>query len=1310
MATLLLSAAGAAIGGSIGGTVLGLSSVAIGRAVGATIGKAIDQRLLGSGSDPVEVGRVDRFRLTGASEGTAIARSFGRVRLGGQVIWASDFLETVATSGGGGKGRPPQPQVTQFSYTVSLAIALCEGEISSVSRVWADGEEVSLRDLNMTVYTGSDDQLPDPLMEAVEGAGQVPAYRGTAYVVMEAVDLGRFGNRVPQFSFEITRPISAEAEEAATSMPHGVKGVALVPGTGEYALATTPVYYSDQPGSTWAANLNSPSGLTDFETSFTALREEAPNCEAASLVVCWFGDDLRCGSCTLVPKVETDKAEGQAMPWSVSGLSRGQADVLEEVDGRPVYGGTPADASVVEAIRHMRDAGKRVLFYPFILMDQVGGNGLPDPYSGATDQPALPWRGRITLSTAPGRPGSPDGTAQADQEVADFFGTAQASDFIVGNGVVTYVGNPNDWGMRRFILHYAALCAAAGGIDSFAIGTEMRGLTWIRGAGNAFTAVEQFRALAAEVRVLLPEAQIGYAADWSEYFGYQPQDGSGDRYFHLDPLWGDANIDFVGIDNYIPLSDWREGRDHADAALWPSIYDLDYLKANIQGGEGYDWFYHSAEAREAQIRTPIEDGAGGEPWIYRYKDIRNWWENAHFERVGGVRSQTPTAWEPRSKPIWFTELGCGAVDKGTNQPNKFLDPKSSESSLPLYSNGQRDDFIQAQYLRAMYEYWGMAENNPEADLYAGRMVDMANAYVWAWDTRPFPFFPNNLAQWSDGLNYLRGHWINGRVSSRSLASVVAEICERAGVAAFDVSALKGMVRGYGVDQVADGRSELQPLMLAYGFDAVERDGRLIFQMRGEAEAVPVEPDLLAMSEEIAGGVARARETDAELAGRVRLRFVETEGDHAIQSEEAVPPDEATHAVSSSETALALTRGEARRIVERWLIESRVARDTIRFALPPSRLDIGAGDIVSIPGTDGLADEIYRVDRVEQAGSRVLDAVRIEPSVYDPASFEEGLAATRAFVPPVPVQPLFLDLPLITGDEVPHAPHLATTASPWPGSVAVWSSDRPEDFRQDLLVTQRSVIGRTKTQLSRARPGVWDNGAALEVELLHGALESRPLSSVLNGANLAAIGDGTPGNWELFQFQTADVIGPGTYWLSGRLRGQLGSDALMPDLWPEGSWVVLLNGAPEQIPLSAAERRIAKYFRIGPALRPVDDPSYVERVEAFDGNGLRPLSPVHLRTTQDPGGALDLSWIRRTRVDGDSWDVPEVPLGEEREAYLVRVFQNDTLLREVEVTAPAWRYELADQTADGAAGALRFEVAQISARYGAGLFGRVTAML
>ncbi len=1028
MATILLSAAGAAVGGSFGGTVAGLSSVAVGRAVGATLGRVVDQRLLGQGGQAVETGKVDRFRLTNAGEGDPVAQVFGRMRVGGQVIWASDFREVVSVSGGG-KGGPPKPKTTSYSYSVSLAIALCEGEITRVGRIWADGEEVAADDLNLRVYTGTVDQQPDPTISAIEGADRVPGYRGTAYVVMEDLPLEQFGNRVPQFSFEVIRPEQRAAPGSADTMSFGIKGVALIPGTGEYSLATTPVNYVKGVGARWSANTSTPAGKSDFALSVDCLNEELPNLQAASLVVSWFGDDLRCGNCSIQPKVEDAAIEGENMPWRVSGLTRGTAAEIAKIDGRPVYGGTPTDASVIEAIEAMNASGKAVMLYPFILMEQLAGNTLPDPYSDNDAQAHLPWRGRITLSVAPGRPGTPDGTGAAEAEVAAFFGTAAAADFAVGGGAVNYTG-PQEWSFSRFILHYAALCAAAGGVDAFCIGSEMRGLTQIRGQGGAFVAVSRLRALAAEVRVLLgPQVKISYAADWSEYFGYQPEDGSGDRFFHLDPLWADENIDFIGIDNYMPLADWRADDGHLDVQEWDSIYNVGYLKANIEGGEGFDWYYHSPEARAAQIRTEITDGAHDEPWIFRYKDLRNWWSNAHHERIGGVRQEIPTDWIAMSKPIWFTEYGCAAVDKGANQPNKFVDLKSSESSLPHHSTGARDELMQMQYLRAMSEYWSDPAHNPMSSEYGGAMLNMARSFVWAWDVRPYPFFPNNRELWSDGTSYARGHWINGRTSARSLASVVGEICRRAGLEHYDTSGLYGHVRGYAVDRVTDARASLQPLMIRHGFDAIERDGALHFQMRDGLDAKMLDPETFAVSPDLEGITEQVREAEAEVSGRVRLRFVQADGNFDSISEEAVLADEATHAVASSELNMALTRAEGRQIAERWLTEARVSRETVRFALPPSRMGLGAGDVIGLPGDGDEGPGLYRIDRVEQADLQIIEAVRIEPEVYDPAEMDDELVLLRPFVSPTPVVPLFLDLPLLRGDEVPHAPHIAATAEP-----------------------------------------------------------------------------------------------------------------------------------------------------------------------------------------------------------------------------------------------------------------------------------------
>ncbi|MGB0902678.1 baseplate multidomain protein megatron [Halocynthiibacter sp.] len=1326
MATIVLGAAGAALGSAFGGTVLGLSSAVIGRAIGATIGRAIDARIMGSGAEPVETGKVDRFRLMSASEGSSIPHLYGAMRVPGQVIWASDFLENSSSSqSSGGKGGAPKgPKVTTYEYSVSIAIALCEGEISGVGRIWADGDEISADGLNMRVYTGREDQMPDPKIEAVQGVGNAPSYRGIAYVVLEDLPLGPYGNRIPQLSFEVERPergVEGDSVSEAGTLAEGVQGVALIPGTGEYSLATTPVHYSDGPGRLRGANLNSPSGMTDFTGSVSALGSALPASKSVSLVVSWFGDDLRMEHCNLRPKVEQNTNDAAAMPWAVSGLRRDTATLVPEENGRAIYGGTPTDQSVIEAIHHLKDSGQEVVLYPFILMDQIAGNGLPDPWSDAGDQPALPWRGRITGNKAPGQTGSNDTFAAAAAEVDVFFGTAAPGDFTQvtvaasaplahGGSVsasdgavkasVSYTG-PAEWSYRRFILHYAHLCAVAGGVDAFCIGSEMRGMTQYRGENGSFPAVDALIALAADVRTILgPDVKIGYAADWSEYFGYHPQDGSGDVYFHLDPLWMDDNIDFIGMDNYMPLADWRDGRDHLDAH-WGAIYNPDYLRGNVMGGEGYDWFYHSSEARAAQIRTPITDGAENEPWVFRYKDIRSWWTKLHYNRRnGGVRDTDPNLWVPGSKPIWFMEYGCAAIDKGANEPNRFLDPKSSESALPYQSDGSRDELMQRAALGAIQSYWADPGNNPTDPDSGHQMVDMAHAHVWAWDARPFPWFPNNGQLWSDGVNYPRGHWLNGRSSGWRLAAVVEEICKRSGVEKYDVSELHGYVLGYLDDDSRDARAAIQPLMLAYGFDAIEREGVLKFRLRDGHASIAISSDEMVVTDELDARVQTTRAPTAEIAGRVRLNHIEVGGNYDIRSVEAIFPDEVTYSVSQNELPLAISQNEARMIAERWLAEARIARDTVRLALPPSQLLVGAGDVIHLPDEEGN-NASYRIDHVEQSGMQVVDAVRVETGVYVSGDSSLDTPGMRPFLVPVPVLPVFMDLPLLSGSDVAHAPWLAVVAKPWPGTVAALSSATDNGYGLNNLLQKGAVFGVTRSEFRKAPAGVLDRSAFLTVELSTGALSSASKEDVLNGANLAAVGDGSADNWEVLQFEEAVLVAPDTWELRGFLRGQQGTDGMMPNSWPEDSLFVLLNDAPQQIERAIEARGLDRHYRIGPASRSYDDPSYIHIIGNFKGNGLRPFAPAHLQGTVF-GGDLEVSWIRRTRVDGDSWESFEVPLGEESELYLVRVWDGGVLLREATVTSPSFIYDASMQAADGVGTGYAVEVMQVSALYGPGL--------
>ena len=1298
MAQIVLSAAATAA--SSGANVLVQTAAA---AAASFVGGQIDQLLFGPRRGrPIEGPRLDDLQVQASTEGAPILRIIGRARVAGQIIWATNFKETIveSTQSSGGKGGAPRGQsdVTEYKYAANFAVGLCEGEIDRIGRVWADGKPAALADYVVRVYKGTETQQADSLIEAVEGAGQAPAFRGLAYVVFEELPLERFGNRLPQFTFEVFRSLRGNDPEA---LENRLEAVNIIPGSGEFVYATEPVRRELGEGVTEVENVNNNMGVADFVASMDLLEDLAPSLDAAALVVSWFGDDLRCGQTDLRPGVETATKTSSPQTWSAGGADRAGARLVSQIDGRPAYGGTPSDASVKQAIADLKSRGKTVVFYPFLLMDVPAGNALGDPYTGETGQAAYPWRGRVTCDPAPGVAGTVDKTAAATTQVDAFFGTAAMGDFAQTDGEVVYTG-PNEWSYRRMILHYANLCAIAGGVEAFLIGSEMRGLTTVRGAGNSFPAVSQLQALAADVKAILGAGtKVSYAADWSEYANYRPADGSNDVYFHLDPLWADVNVDFIGIDNYMPLSDWRDGLAHLDAlAGYQSIYDIGYLQSNIRGGEGYDWFYADGAARDAQTRITIADTAEGKDWVFRIKDLWGWWTNAHYDRPGGVESSTATAWAAQSKPFWFTELGAPAVDKGANQPNVFIDPKSSETGLPYYSNGQRDDFIQRRFLEAHLSYWnGGAANNPISSVYGAEMVTTDRVFAYAWDARAYPDFPDRHDVWGDTENWSLGHWLTGRIGRVPLNVAITSLARESGFSEIVTDRVEGLITGYVVDRPMSPRAALEPLLDVFQIDAVESGSEIRFVARGGEAVSTVSEGDLAAEEPGSFELRRAQETD--LPVEVQLGHFDSEAEYRHSIAESRLLTTPSQRLATIEFAAMLEAGDAQALADSLLAESWVMRDTQTFRLPPSRLALEPSDVLTL-NVAGQSIEA-RLLSLEDRADRAVRGVRNEKSVYRrPAGATRRLA--RATLPTygAPVLEL-LDLPLLRGDEIPHAPWAAAFSNPWPGGVALYRSRTGGEATLSLVLSAPAVMGRLSAELAPGPVGRWDRTNVLSVLVNGGALQSRTRLDVLGGANAVAI-EAPNGEWEIVQFETAQLTGAGQYSLVGLLRGQAGTEGLVTLTKPVDARFVLLDDTVRQVPFSVDDRGLDFEWRFGPQGAALGDPTFGSLNKAFDGIGLRPYSPAHIRVARE-GANLRFSWVRRTRVGGDSWESPDVPLGEETERYEVDVFNGGNVVRTLKTVTPSALYELADQEADfgagGPTGTLNLSVHQLSAAFGRG---------
>ncbi|MBO0661842.1 glycoside hydrolase TIM-barrel-like domain-containing protein [Jiella sp. MQZ9-1] len=1282
MATIVLQVAGAAIGSFLGGPI----GAVIGRAVGALAGSAVDSSLL-SETKHYFGPRLKASRIMTVDEGTGIARVYGTARVAGQVIWMTRFEEKVDTERQGGKGFGPRVDVTTYRYFGNVAIGLCEGPIAGIRRIWADGEEMDLSQIDYRVYLGDETQAADPLIEVKQGSGNAPAYRGLAYLVFERLPLESYGNRIPQIACEVLRPIG--------HLEQAIRAVTLIPGASEHGLDPQPVRVELAEGEDELINRNVLFGDSDLSASLDELTALCPNLKRTALVVSWFGDDLRAGHCTLRPKVEiADRHE--KVNWRVGDLERHDAELVSTIDGAPAYGGTPSDAGVIRAIAALRGRGLKVTFYPFVLMDVPPGNARADPYGG-TEQNAFPWRGRISLDIAVGRTGSADGTAAARDAIVSFLGAAAPGDFTVSGNQISYHG-PDEWSYRRMILHQAHL-AAAGGADAFLIGSELPGLTRVRDADGRFPFVEGLIALAADVKTILPDATVTYAADWSEYFGYHPDDGSGDVLFNLDPLWASSTIDIIGIDDYLPIADWRDGEASPDA---PSIYDRAGLAAGIAGGEDFDWYYQSDVDRAKKQRTPITDGADQEPSVFRAKDLVAWWSNPHYERRNGQRAATPTSYVPKAKPIWLTELGCPAVDKGANQPNVFIDPKSSESALPYFSNGGRDDLCQRRFLEAHLDHWtpgspGFDEAaNPVSPVYHDRMVTPDAIHLWTWDARPFPAFPALSNVWGDAENWRRGHWLNGRLGAAPFDALVAAILSANGVDEPDLSGLEAILTGWVESEPSSARDSLDSLFRLVGAVGHLAEGTLV--ARSLARLRP-ERDLAAFVDVDQQPFVELRRAEAAATvDAVAVSFLDVWHDYQPGSAEAMRPSVAAPRRELVSVPAVIDEGQAGAFAARILAEGAVAGETAHFALPASDLALAIGDVVDLDGRTGD----WLVTRIETGLYHRVTA-QLLPARLGAASLGGAIAQAPPARLALASRPFagFLDLPLPAGGSGFDGARVAISASPFVGyEVATIGSDGLPHSR--ARVSQPAVLGRLQAPLLPGPEGRIDPVHAITVALPRGALASVSMAAMLAGGNLCAV-QCDDGGFEVLQFRDAEEIATGTFRLSALLRAQGGTEDAMTAGASIGALFVLLDGSSVPLDIQASEIGHTLDFRVEPFGRALDDPAVAAKSHSLGARSVRPLSPVHLTASFAGDGAVTISWIRRTRIGGDNWVVREVPLGEDEERYRLTLAAAGASAAVIETTAsPVTLTADRQKTLFGSLpAAIDATVAQVSPVWGAG---------
>jgi hypothetical protein len=341
------------------------------------------------------------------------------------------------------------------------------------------------------------------------------------------------------------------------------------------------------------------------------LKRDYPNLKRIGLVIGWYGDTTKAGKITIVPKANSNKGP----EWEVAEYTRKTAIPLKHnLRGDRHWDGTPTDRSIVELAQMLNKHGFRVTIYPFIFIDNS----------------AKPWRGLIRASK--------------DEDIEHFFEE-----------------------YNKFILHYATLeyngVKLKDVIKGFLLGSELEALTKYRSAKTGqFLTTEKLVELAAKVRKVVGKGvSISYAANWAEYH-------SSDGWFHLDKLWQDKNINYVGIDAYFPLTSHVPYSKHID------VRDIE---EGWESGEYYNYYEENGARKKL---TPQ----------YAIQNIKYWWTHNHVNPDG-----SKTGWRPKMKPIVFYEIGFTAISKTTNSPYSYVDKLRADLGLPKGSSAK---------IRQKYQY------------------------------------------------------------------------------------------------------------------------------------------------------------------------------------------------------------------------------------------------------------------------------------------------------------------------------------------------------------------------------------------------------------------------------------------------------------------------------------------------------------------------------------------------------------------------------------------------------------------------------
>jgi hypothetical protein len=1271
----------AVIGGIVGGLISFFSAgalspfaISLGMSIGGLIGGILFPQKV-----PTQYGpRLNERQVMSSANGSPIPWGYGTFRIAGEVIWAEKIKETKNTEKKSAKGGPTVTTVT-YTYTITMAVAFCEGP-ADVIRLWGDvkllfdktgtgpqsigtgltstgtgGLFKHTGDRAFTVvapvfYRGTEDQLPDPTIQSVEGADRTGAYRGLCYAVVNDFPLADFGNRIPNIRAEIT--------VAGTAAPR-----TIFPGWSTLSFT----------GANPNGIVQAPQSVYIDPYSRLAIATSDNYADVVSVI--------RLEDSTTATPVAWQAAFFYSIGDQIND-SNGNIQTVVNATGSHLSGASEPTWSTTEAAATV-DAGSRLTW-------RHSGPGLTVP--------VVAFAGKLLTDFDT----TPHTLAREIRTYSQGYNT-RGLDTEGRFWEVAYSLSNSSGARKLFRYDTASFRPMASIVAPNDVSITTLAFAKVNGRNQLYAFQITNEAESGNLAV--------YDCDTLELIsgpGYVSGDvGAGDSPY-TTASWkprGDFNNSSLV---------WHPGIDPATGAAYRVCYDgialdtnwyITILNQGVGVGGGLDriltipkdtvaghygrgnWCLFNGADGTLIVGTGFSNsGASDTPFLLKI-DISD----------GTILASVDLSSHGIYEALWFK----------TPKAYKGVLPIDGQLRIPVLVSGvwymdYYDGISLARTKRIALSTFFFGNLSA---------TDFITDFSYDEVTNSFLVVANQAG--GGGYNGLFERiWFDRLTATDALLSdVVADLIERTELQAGDINvgALANQtVKGYGITRTAESKACLQPLNQAYFFDLVESDFQIKAVLRGGSPVMVIPEDDLGISSEkskLQEDIAQEHDLPREITVLYSDPALNNQPGKQLKRRKTKVVHTKQQVIY--EFPLSLSKDDAKSIAEKLLSTVWAERNQYSFKLWNAKyLQLDPSDVVQFT-YNGLPFQA-RLVKTSMGQNRVLE---ISSLSEDPRNYLAVLpgGATQGFIQTQilalgPTTLFLLDMPLLQDQDSPVAGvtgfywAMSSPSSGWPGGVLFESAD-DSNYIQDDFDNDAATYGfvNVLTPAPLHSPFSWDFDTTITVQLIGGGtLSSTTMLAVLNGANAFYLGG------EIIQFVNATLNADGTYTLDTLLRGRRGTEGYAKTHTIGETFILLTSGTTKRQNESTATIGAKRFYRGVTLGNPATGAG--AQILTSQGLDLKPYAPAQFKASLSVG-AFSISWVRRTRVGGAWLDtIGQIPLSEASESYDLEIYSGSVLKRTVSgLTTPSYFYSAANVVTDfgGAQTTIKGKVYQNSAVIGRG---------